>query len=89
MEEGLVREDSVVDLLENKVVLIKPAGGETKVTGFENISDAKNIALAGEDVPVGQYAREIFTNMGIMEDVESMEINEVKNVTEVLAAVSE
>ena len=89
MEEGLVREDSVVDLLENKVVLIKPAGGETKVTGFENISDAKNIALAGEDVPVGQYAREIFTNMGIMEDVESMEINEGKNVTEVLAAVSE
>ena len=89
MEEGLVREDSVVDLLENKVVLIKPAGGETKVTGFENILDAKNIALAGEDVPVGQYAREIFTNMGIMEDVESMEINEGKNVTEVLAAVSE
>ena len=89
MEEGLVREDSVVDLLENKVVLIKPAGGETKVTGFENISDAKNIALAGEDVPVGQYAREIFTNMGIMEDVEAMEINEGKNVTEVLAAVSE
>ena len=89
MEEGLVREDSVVDLLENKVVLIKPAGGETKVTGFENILDAKNIALAGEDVPVGQYAREIFTNMGIMEDVEAMEINEGKNVTEVLAAVSE
>src|SRR5699024_135439 len=29
------------------------------------------------------------TNMGIMEDVESMEINEGKNVTEVLAAVSE
>ena len=27
--------------------------------------------------------------MGIMEDVESMEINEGKNVTEVLAAVSE
>ena len=89
VEEGLVKEDSVVDLLENKVVLIKPEDGETKVTGFENITDAANIALAGEDVPVGQYAREIFENLGIMEDVEAMEINEGKNVTEVLAAVSE
>ena len=81
--------DTVVDLLENKVVLIKPKGGETKVTGFENITDAANIALAGEDVPVGQYAREIFTNMGIMDKVNEMEINEGKNVTEVLAAVKE
>lgn len=89
VEEGLVKEDSVVDLLENKVVLIKPKGGETKVTGFENVTEAENIALAGEDVPVGQYAREIFNNLGIMEDVEAMEINEGKNVTEVLAAVSE
>ena len=89
VEEGLAKEDSVVDLLENKVVLIKPKDGETKVTGFENITDAANIALAGEDVPVGQYAREIFNNLGIMDDVEAMEINEGKNVTEVLAAVSE
>lgn len=89
VEEGLAKEDSVVDLLENKVVLIKPKDGVTKVTGFENITDAANIALAGEDVPVGQYAREIFNNLGIMNDVEAMEINEGKNVTEVLAAVSE
>lgn len=89
VEEGLADESTVVDLLENKVVLIKPAGGETKVTGFDNITDAANLALAGESVPVGQYAREIFTNMGIMDQIEAMEINEGKNVTEVLAAVSE
>ena len=89
VDEKLADKDSVVDLLENKVVLIKPKGGETKVTGFENITDAKNIALAGEDVPVGQYARKIFTNMGIMDKVNEMEINEGKNVTEVLAAVKE
>ena len=89
VEEKLAKEDSVVDLLENKVVLIKPADGETKVTGFENITDVENIALAGEDVPVGQYAREIFNNLGIMDKVNEMEINEGKNVTDVLAAVSE
>lgn len=87
--EKLAKKDSVVDLLENKVVLIKPKDGETKVTGFENITDAKNIALAGEDVPVGQYSREIFKNLGIEDDVNKMEINEGKNVTDVLASVSE
>ena len=89
VDEELAKKDSVVNLLENKVVLIKPKGGETKVTGFENITDAANIALAGEDVPVGQYSREIFKNLGIEDDVNKMEINEGKNVTEVLASVSE
>ena len=89
VDEELADKDSVVDLLENKVVLIKPKNGETKVTGFENITDAENIALAGEDVPVGQYSREIFKNLGIEDDVNKMEINEGKNVTEVLASVSE
>ena len=88
-EEKLTKEDTVVDLLENKVVLIKPKDGKTKVTGFENVTDAENMALAGEDVPVGQYSREIFNNLGIMDKVNEMEINECKNVTDVLAAVSE
>ena len=89
VDEELAKKDSVVDLLENKVVLIKPKDGETKVTGFENITDAKNIALAGENVTVGQYSREIFKNLGIEDDVNKMEINEGKNVTDVLASVSE
>ena len=85
----VLKDNETGNLLENKVVLIKPKDGETKVTGFENITDAKNMALAGEDVPVGQYSREIFNNLGIMDDVNKMEINECKNVTDVLAAVSE
>ncbi|MFR2686194.1 MAG: substrate-binding domain-containing protein [Roseburia intestinalis] len=52
----------------------------------KNITDAENIALAGEDVPAGQYSREIFKNLGIEDDVSKMEINEGKNVTEVLSA---
>ena len=89
VEEKLAKKDSVVDLLENKVVLIKLKDAENKVTGFENITEAENLALAGEDVPVGQYAREIFTNLEIMDQVEEMEINEGKNVTEVLAAITQ
>ncbi|WP_054743516.1 molybdate ABC transporter substrate-binding protein [Cellulosilyticum ruminicola] len=88
-EEGLVEEDTNEKLLENKVVLIKPIGEQTKVTGFENVTEASNIVLAREDVPAGTYAREIFTNLGNIDDVKSMEINEGANVTAVLAAVSE
>ena len=89
VDEDLAKKDTVEDILENKVVLIKPKDGETKVTGFENITDAANIALAGDSVPVRQYSREIFDNLGITDEVNKMEINEGKNVSEVLAAVSE
>lgn len=88
-EGGFTEDDSIVDLLENKVVLIKATGSDTNVTGFENITDAANLALAGEDVPVGAYARQIFENLGILDDVLAMEINQGANVTAVLTAVSE
>lgn len=88
-EEGLVVDGTVKNLLENQVVLIKSMGAQTNVTGFENITKALSLALAGEDVPVGQYAREIFTSLGNIEDVLAMEINEGANVTAVLTAVSE
>ena len=86
---GLVEEGSDTNLLVNKVVLIKPKGEKTAVTGFENITAASSLALAGEDVPVGQYARKLFTNMGILDQVMKMEINEGANVTAVLTAVAE
>lgn len=89
IEGGYVNEADVTELLENKVQLIKPAGGETNVTGFENITDAANLALAADTVPVGQYAREIFENLGITDAVMAMEINECEDVSAVLAAVSE
>ncbi len=86
---GFVDAADVKELLENKVQLIKPVGTETAVTGFENITEAANLALAADTVPVGQYAREIFENLGITDDVMAMEINECEDVTAVLAAVSE
>ncbi len=88
-ESGYVIDGSVHNLLVNQVVLIKPKGASTTVTGFDNITQAANLALAGEDVPVGQYARKMFTNMGILDSVMNMEINEGANVTAVLTAVAE
>ena len=37
-EEGLMDSDTIVDLLENKIALIVPAGSETGITGFEAVS---------------------------------------------------
>lgn len=87
--DGYIKSETITPLLENKVVLIKPAGTQTSVTGFDNITEAKSIALAGEDVPVGSYAREIFKTLGITDDVMNMTINECSNVTTVLTAVAE
>lgn len=88
-EQGYVVDGSIKQLLENSVVLISAKDSGTAVTGFDNITDAANLALAGESVPVGKYSREIFTNLGIYDDVMSMEINECKNVTAVKEAVKE
>lgn len=88
-EGGFVVDGSITNLLENKIVLIKPKGGKTEVTGFDNITKVSSLALAGEDVPVGQYARKLFTNLGILDQVMKMEINEGANVTAVLTSVAE
>ncbi|WP_313071827.1 molybdate ABC transporter substrate-binding protein [Lacrimispora sp.] len=90
LEKGrFVKEGSVQNLLMNQMVLIKPKGKETAVTGFDTITAASSLALAGEDVPVGQYARKLFEKMGILDKVMSMEINQGPNVTAVLTAVAE
>ncbi|MDD3569479.1 MAG: molybdate ABC transporter substrate-binding protein [Lachnospiraceae bacterium] len=88
-EDGFIVDGSDIKLLKNEVVLIKAKGADTKVTGFENITDAANIAIAGEDVPVGAYSREIIENLGITDKVMVMEINEGATVTAVLTAVAE
>lgn len=72
-EEGLMKEDSICSLLENKVVLITPADSELGLTSFEDVKKDE-VTMIGigevESVPAGQYAKTIFTNLGIWEDVE-------------------
>lgn len=89
VEEKLMDEDSVADLLENKITLICPAGTDPKVTGFEDITEADVIALGDpESVPVGQYAKEALENLGLWEEA-SKKASFGTNVTEVLSWVAE
>jgi molybdate transport system substrate-binding protein len=86
---GFVEGQAVRPLLENKIVLIKPAGFSTTVTGFRDITAAPVIALGDPaSVPAGQYAEEIFTNLGIWDAVKA-KASLGTNVTEVLNWVGE
>ena len=87
-EEGYIAEDASVDLLENKIVLIVPAGNESGYTSFEDIVNADMIAIGDpESVPVGQYSKEAFENLGMWDDVEA-KTSFGTNVTEVLSWVA-
>ena len=92
-EGGYVIDGSVEDLLENKVVLVKRAGDDSSaVTGFGDMTNASSMALCADSVPAGQYARLIFENMGITDDIlnnPDMVINECDKVTAALAAVAQ
>lgn len=88
-EENLIDEDSVIDLLENKIVLIVPAGVVAKVTSFADITNADIIAVGDpESVPAGQYTKEALTSLGIWDEVEAKSTRGT-NVTEVLNWVAE
>lgn len=89
-EQELIDEESRLDLLENKVVMILPMG-KTEPATFETIGDAAVIAIGDpESVPVGQYSMEIFDNLGLTEALtsETGKLIRAKDVREVLTYVS-
>lgn len=88
-EEGFVAEGSIVELLENKIVLIVPTGQTQGYETFEDIAKAQTPALGDPaSVPAGQYAKEALEALGIWEEVSS-KASFGTNVTEVLNWVSQ
>lgn len=89
VEQGLVDAGSVVELLENEIVLIAPADSDTDIASFEDIANADTIAIGDpESVPAGQYAQEALTSLGIWDEVVDKS-SLGTNVTEVLNWVAE
>ena len=71
--KDLMKSETVVNLLENKVVLITPSENAIDLEDFADVKkdDVKLIGIGDvESVPAGQYAKTVFTNMGIWDDVE-------------------
>ena len=89
VEGGFIDGSTVVNLLENEVVLITGTDSVTAVTGFDNVSDAKTIAIGDPaSVPAGQYAEEVLTSLGSWDGIEAR-ASLGTNVTEVLNWVAE
>ena len=87
-EEGLIASDTIVNLLENKIVLIVPSSSDLGLTAFEDIAKAETIALGDPaSVPAGQYAEEALTNLGIWDSIQD-KVSFGTNVTEVLNQVA-
>ena len=86
--EGMIASDTIVNLLENKIVLIVPTGSDSKIDSFEKIGDAASIALGDpESVPAGQYAKEALTNLNVWDSIQD-KVSFGTNVTEVLNQVA-
>lgn len=87
-EQDLIVPESRIDLLENKVVLIIPAGSEIGLSSFEDVATDKvsMVAIGGESVPVGQYTQTIYESLGLWDEV-SAKANLGENVRAVLAWV--
>ncbi len=90
VEEDIIDNDTNLQFLENKVVLIVPADSDSNITSFEDLKDVEgNIAIGDpESVPAGQYAQQVLNNTGIWDDVES-KLSLGTDVTAVLNQVAQ
>lgn len=72
VEEDLIDNETNLQFLENKVVLIVPADSNSNISSFDDLKDVEgNIAIGDpESVPAGQYAQEVLNNTGIWDTVE-------------------
>lgn len=68
--DGLVVDGSIVNLLSNELCLVKGNNVETAVTGWDNLADAKSMAICGGSVPVGKYTRAALVSLGILPETE-------------------
>jgi len=88
--QDMILSDTRFDLLTNTVVLIVPEGSTREITSFEDVATDKVslIALGNSDVPVGQYAQDVFTSLGLWDQLNAdQKITFGSNVKEVLSQV--
>ncbi len=86
--KNLIFKDTRRNLLTNSLVLIVP-NNSSSITNFTQLtgSNVKKIAIGEpKSVPVGQYTEEVFTKLGILEQVRPKFVLG-NNVRQVLAAV--
>lgn len=84
-EKGLILDSTQKDLVKNELVLVGPK--DTTITGLDDLKTDKVTKIASGEptsVPAGKYADEVFTKLGIKDDIQSKLVF-AKDVKEVLA----
>lgn len=88
-DKGLIIDNTRMNLLANKIVLVVPKDSQTTITDFEGLAndEFKKIALGEpKSVPAGQYAEEVFKKLNILESIKPKSVYG-KDVKEVLVWV--
>ncbi|MCI7275334.1 MAG: molybdate ABC transporter substrate-binding protein [Cuneatibacter sp.] len=87
-EDGLLLDGTRADVVNNQVVVVTQKDSDTKVTGLETLSEAKNIALADGSVPVGKYTRQALVKLSILPEAEDVSKITTQEVSEALGGAS-
>ena len=88
--KSLINNDTNVQFLENKVVLIVPKDSSANISSFDDLKKVNGTIAIGDpaSVPAGQYGKEVLTNLGIWNATES-KMSLGTSVTAVLNQVAE
>lgn len=92
-ERALVRKDSIVRLLGNRLVLVAPAGSDATLgigQGFDLLAALGDGRLAMgqvDSVPAGKYGKQALTALGVWDEV-SGHVAQAENVRAALALVA-
>lgn len=92
-ERDLVRKDTIVNLLGNRLVLVAPADSDTDVEigqGFDlraALGDGRLAMGQVDSVPAGKYGKEALTSLGVWDTVEG-HVAQADNVRAALALVA-
>lgn len=83
--QDLLLNETRQNILTNHLVLVVPSSSSLGLTGFRQLTDARVQKISvGEprSVPAGQYAEELFKNLGILEQLKPKFVygNSVRNV---------
>lgn len=90
-EQNLIDVDSRIDLLRNRLVLIVPEDNKDEIKNIQDVVDKKvEIAIAEtETVPVGQYSKKALEDLELWNKLETDNVINSKNVSEVLKHVED
>lgn len=86
--DGLIKDGSRANVVNNQLIVVTRKDSDTKVTGLEDLGEASSVALANGSVPAGKYTRQALINLGILSADKASEEYTGAEVSEALGGVT-